>query len=68
MDQTRQQVLPTGTPLIGSADGLTNVWGYKGTSIAKGATLGVPDGTILTNFIHSPSSTFETIRGTPVTV
>lgn len=68
MDQARQRVLPTGTPLIGSADGLTNVWGYKGTSIAKGATLGVPDGTILTNFIHSPSSTFETIRGTPVTV
>jgi spore coat protein A len=70
MDQARQQVLPIGTPLIGSLnnDGLTSVWGYKGNSVAKGATLGVPDGTLLTDFIHSPSSTFEITRGTPVTV
>ena len=68
MDQTRQQVLPTGTILTGSPDGLTNVWGYKGNAIAKGGTLGVLDGTLIPNFIWSPSATFETTKGTPITV
>lgn len=68
MDQARQQVLPVGTVLPAGGDGLTNVWGYKGEAVAKGATLGVADGTILTDFIHSPSATFEVTKGTPVTV
>jgi spore coat protein A len=68
MVQSRQKVLPTSTVLAGGADGLTNVWGYQGNAIAKGNTLGVPDGTPLNDFVFSPSATFEAVRDTPVTV
>jgi len=68
MATSRQQILPTGTVLAPGADGLTNVWGYQGNAVARGATLGVPNGTYLANFIHSPSATFEATRGTPTIV
>jgi FtsP/CotA-like multicopper oxidase with cupredoxin domain len=68
MATSRQQILPTGTILAAGADGLTNVWGYQGNAVARGATLGVPDGTYLPNFIHSPSATFAATRGTPTIV
>jgi FtsP/CotA-like multicopper oxidase with cupredoxin domain len=64
----RQGILPPGTPLVGSPDGKTLVWGYQGDAIARGLTLGVPDGTFLPNFFHSPSSTFEATRGVPIQV
>jgi spore coat protein A, manganese oxidase len=74
LQQYRQQILPTaaqgmvlpGTPT--NPDGKTSVWGYKGTAVTKGLTLGVPEGTTINNFIFSPSATFEAVRGTPITV
>ena len=67
----RQQILPTlaqGMILPVPGDGLTNVWGYQGDAIAKGATLGVADGTDLPDFVFSPSSTFEAVKNVPITV
>jgi len=68
MGTSRQQILPTGTVLAVGADGKTNVWGYQGNAIARGATLGVPDGTSLPNFKFSPSATFEATKGSPTIV
>ena len=68
MATSRQKILPTGTPLTLGVDGKTNVWGYQGNAIVRGATLGIPAGTSLPNFINSPSSTFEVVRGTPTIV
>jgi len=61
MTYFRQPILPVGTPLVGSPDGLTAVWGYQGK-------VKLLDGTILNSFAHSPSSTFEAIRGIPINV
>jgi len=58
MTYFRQQILPTGTPLVGSLDGKTLVWGYQGK-------VRLVDGTIVDSFAHSPSSTFEATRGIP---
>lgn len=68
MSTSRQQILPTGTVLMAGADGKTYVWGYQANAVVRGATLGVPDGTYLASFIHSPSGTFEATRGTPTIV
>lgn len=68
MSYGRQMILPAGTPLVGSPDGKTLVWGYQGDAVARGLTLGVPDGTSLPDFFFSPSSTFEATRGVPVQV
>lgn len=71
MVQTSQQILPTGTPLVGNPSGLTNVWGYRGNAIVHGDTLlqlGVANGTTIPNFVHSPSATFEATRGVPINV
>jgi len=71
MVQNRQKILPTGTVLTGSLDGLTNVWGYQGDVVVKGntlAALGHPDTTPITGFVWSPSATFETVRGVPAQV
>jgi len=67
MATSRQQILPTGT-ILAPLDGKTNVWGYQGNAIARGATLLVPDGTPLPNFIFSPSATFNATKGTPTIV
>jgi spore coat protein A len=61
MSYYRQPVLPPGTPLVGSLDGKTLVWGYQGK-------VELLDGTVIDSFIHSPSSTFEAIRGIPINV
>ena len=61
MTYFREQILPTGTPLVGSLDGMTNVWGYQGK-------VRLLDGTILDSFANSPSATFEMTTGIPANV
>jgi len=61
MTYFRQPILPPGTPLVGSPDGKTTVWGYQGK-------VELLDGTIINSFAHSPSSTFEATRGIPINV
>jgi FtsP/CotA-like multicopper oxidase with cupredoxin domain len=61
MTYFREQILPTGTPLIGSLDGMTNVWGYQGK-------VRLLDGTILPSFANSPSATFVSTVGIPANV
>ena len=59
MTHFREQILPTGTVLVGSPDGKTTVWGYAGQ--AKDATTG----TSLGYFENSPSATFLATSGVP---
>ena len=61
MTYFREQILPAGTPLVGSPDGMTTVWGYQGE-------VRLLDGTILSSFANSPSATFEATAGIPMTV
>src|SRR5512136_1907865 len=51
MTYFREQILPAGTPLVGSPDNMTTVWGYQGR-------VRLLDGTILPSFANSPSATF----------
>jgi FtsP/CotA-like multicopper oxidase with cupredoxin domain len=68
MDEFRQKILPTGTPLVQIVgepwynDGKTWVWGYNGS--AKDALTGAPLGYVA----NSPSATFEATRGIPTNV
>ncbi|MCW4047219.1 MAG: multicopper oxidase domain-containing protein [Candidatus Bathyarchaeota archaeon] len=60
MVQLREQILPTGTPLVGGVgDGKTTVWGYAGNcyDATTGNSLGY--------FANSPSATFIATRGIP---
>ena len=78
MVTSRQKILPTGTPGVvlpggGVWDGMTNVWAYQGDAIIKGDTLKQlnplwVNGYTQTNFVWSPSATFEAVKGTPITV
>ncbi len=61
MTYFREQILPAGTPLVGSPDGMTTVWGYQGK-------VRLLDGTILPSFANSPSATFEATAGVPMNV
>jgi spore coat protein A len=61
MTYFREQILPTGTPLVGSPDGKTQVWGYQGQ-------VRLIDGTVLPTFEFSPSATFISTRGIPSNV
>ena len=63
MTYFRQQILPAGTPLAPSSDGLTTVWGYQGR-----VRLNDGSGTIVESFAHSPSASFETTVGIPAQV
>ena len=59
MTYFREQILPTGTPLIGSPDGKTMVWGYQGkVRLIDGVT-------VLPSFANSPSASFIATRGIP---
>jgi len=60
MTYFREQILPTGTPLVGG-DGNTMVWGYQGK-------VRLLDGTILPSFANSPSASFIATRGIPSNV
>jgi spore coat protein A len=60
MTYFREQILPTGTPLVGG-DGNTMVWGYQGK-------VRLLDGTILQSFANSPSASFIATRGIPSNV
>jgi FtsP/CotA-like multicopper oxidase with cupredoxin domain len=59
MTYFREQILPTGTPLIRGSDGKTTVWGYAGQAkdAVTGASLGY--------FENSPSATFLATQGIP---
>ncbi len=61
MTYFREQILPLGTPLVGSPDGMTMVWGYQGK-------VRLLDGTILPSFANSPSATFGATVGIPMNV
>jgi len=61
MTYFREQILPTGTPLVGSPDNKTHVWGYQGQ-------VRLLDGTVLPTFEFSPSATFIATRGIPSNV
>ena len=61
MTYFREQILPAGTPLVGSLDGMTTVWGYQGK-------VRLLDGTILQSFANSPSATFAATVGIPMNV
>ncbi len=61
MTYFREQILPTGTPLVGSPDGKTQVWGYQGQ-------VRLLDGTVLPTFEFSPSASFIATRGIPSNV
>jgi spore coat protein A len=61
MTYFREQILPAGTPLVGSPDGMTTVWGYQGK-------VRLLDGTILESFANSPSASFIATRGIPSNV
>jgi FtsP/CotA-like multicopper oxidase with cupredoxin domain len=60
MTYFREQILPTGTPLVGG-DGNTMVWGYQGK-------VRLLDGTILPSFANSPSASFVATTGIPSNV
>jgi FtsP/CotA-like multicopper oxidase with cupredoxin domain len=60
MTYFREQILPTGTPLVGG-DGNTMVWGYQGK-------VRLLDGSILPSFANSPSASFIATRGIPSNV
>jgi len=60
MTYFREQILPTGTPLVGG-DGNTMVWGYQGK-------VRLLDGTILPSFANSPSASFIATTGIPSNV
>jgi len=61
MTYFRERILPTGTPLVGSPDGMTTVWGYQGK-------VRLLNGTILDSFANSPSATFIATKGIPSNV
>jgi FtsP/CotA-like multicopper oxidase with cupredoxin domain len=61
MTYFREQILPAGTPLVGSPDNMTTVWGYQGK-------VRLLDGTILPSFANSPSATFAATVGIPMNV
>jgi FtsP/CotA-like multicopper oxidase with cupredoxin domain len=61
MTYFREQILPVGTPLVGSPDRMTTAWGYQGK-------VRLLDGTILPSFANSPSATFASTVGIPANV